>query len=210
MMDHRFHSVEWGPHGERVRTSPAIWRKPLQWARTANGGRPKVFCASLADVFDNKAPNGARNDLFDLIRDTPQLDWQLLTKRPENIIKMLPADWASGWPNVWLGTTTEDQHHFDHRWPILSSVPAAIHFISYEPALGPLTLGDARPDWVICGGESGAGDGTRVMDPEWARSIRDGCAKAGVAFFMKQMTRKRAIPDDLLVRQFPRRDAAHV
>jgi protein gp37 len=114
---------------------------------------------------------------------------------------MLPADWRNGWPNVWLGTTCEDQQHFDRRWPILRDVPAVVHFISYEPALGPLEIGVARPSWIICGGESGGG--ARYMEPAWARALRDECAAAGVAFFMKQMTRKRPIPDDLLVRQFP-------
>jgi protein gp37 len=132
----------------------------------------------------------------------------LLTKRPENIVRMLPADWGAGWFNIWLGTTCEDQEHFDRRWPILRDVPAVIRFISYEPALGPLVIGEARPDWIICGGESGAGDCTSFMEPAWARSVRDECGCAGVAFFMKQMTRKRLIPADLLVRQFPRRAAA--
>jgi protein gp37 len=203
MMDHRYHHVEWGPHGDRIRTSPANWRKPLQWARAANASRPKVFCASLADVFDNKAPAGARGDLWALIRATPGLDWMLLTKRPENIIRMLPADWGDGWSNIWLGTTCEDQEHFERRWPVLRNVPAAIRFISYEPALGPLVIGNAHPDWIICGGESGAGERTRFMDPAWARSIRDQCDSKGIAFFMKQMTKKRPIPDDLLVRQWP-------
>ena len=89
-------------------------------------------------------PSHWRSDLFRLINSTPELDWLLLTKRPENIRKMLPfaieglPEWP--WPNVWLGTTCEDQEHYDHRWPILRRIPAAIHFISYEPALGPLTL----------------------------------------------------------------------
>jgi len=200
-MDHRYGRVQWGPHGQRLRTSDANWRKPRQWAKAVNGMRSRVFCASLADVFDNKAPAGARGDLLDLIRDTPQLDWLLLTKRPENIAKMLPADWGAGWPNVWFGTTCEDQQHFDRRWPILRAVPAAVRFISYEPALGPLAIGSARPDWIICGGESGAG--ARYMDPAWARALRDDCAAAGVGFFFKQMTGKRAIPDDLMVREFP-------
>jgi protein gp37 len=201
----RFHLVEWGPHGKRRRTSEAKWREPLKWAKANIGRRQRVFCASWADVFDNKAPDGARADLFGLIRKTPELDWQLLTKRPENIRKMLPDDWGVGWPNVWLGATMEDQEHFDRRWPILSAVPATIHFVSYEPALSSLVLGDARPDWVICGGESSAQKGKvpRMMEPAWARALRDECAGAGVAFFMKQMTGKKPIPPDLLVRQFP-------
>ena len=206
MMDHRYGRVTWGPHGERLRTSDGNWRKPLQWAKAANEvDRPRVFCASLADVFDNKAPDGARGDLFDLIRATPQLDWLLLTKRPENIRKMLPVDWQDGWANVWLGTTCEDEPHYNRRWPILQAVPAVVRFISYEPAIGPLnprfeTFGS--PDWIICGGESGRG--ARTMPAEWARDMRGYCASAGVAFFMKQMTGKAPIPDDLMVRQFPK------
>ena len=94
----------WGPHAPRKRTSEANWRKPLQWARDAanRGKSARVFCASLADVFDNQVAPAWRVDLFELIRETPQLDWLLLTKRPENIRKMLPLDWMDGYPNVWL------------------------------------------------------------------------------------------------------------
>lgn len=202
MMDHRYKRVTWGPHGERLRTSDANWRKPRQWAKAAGDVRPRVFCASLADVFDNRANPSWRADLFALIDETPQLDWLLLTKRPENIARMVPDDWGvSGYRNVWLGTTCEDQAAFDRRWPILSRVPAPVHFISYEPAIGPLVIGDARPNWIICGGESGATP--RMMDLTWARSLRDECAAAGVAYFFKQTTGKRAIPDDLMVRAFP-------
>jgi protein gp37 len=202
MMDHRYGKVKWGPHGERVRTAPANWRKPLQWAKAAIG-RPRVFCASLADVFDNKAPEGARADLFGLIRQTPQLDWLLLTKRPQNIVKMLPADWGTGYANVWLGTTCEDQKHYDMRWPVLAAVPAAVRFVSYEPAIGALTLPGTGPypDWLICGGESGTG--ARFMRPDWARDIMNQCAEVGTAFFMKQMTSKKPVPEHLMVRQWP-------
>jgi protein gp37 len=93
-----------------------------------------VFCASLADVFDNAVPVSWRADLFDLIRHTPELDWLLLTKRPQNIAKMLPSGWGDGWSNVWLGTTAEDQERYDQRWPQLYRAPAAVKFISYEPA----------------------------------------------------------------------------
>lgn len=207
MMDHRYGRVQWGPHGERKRTSEANWKKPRQWAKAANGTRPRVFCASLADVFDNKVPKEWRADLFNLIRETPELDWLLLTKRPENMRKMLPEDWGDGWLNVWLGTTCEDQERYDHRYPILRDAPAAVHFISYEPAIAPLwlvedKLRDTLPDWIICGGESGPS--ARYMDPLWATSLMVQCESYGVAFFMKQMTGKKPIPDHLMVRQFPR------
>lgn len=204
----RYGWVEWGPHGERKRTSDANWRKPRQWAKAARGTgkRPRVFCASLADVFDNQVPPEWRGDLFDLIAATPELDWLLLTKRPENIARMFPT---GEWPNVWLGTTCEDQERYQRRWPLLAAVNTVpVRFISYEPAIGPL---DPRgislrecfrfPDWLICGGESGPG--ARHMEPQWARDVRDSCEVVRTAFFMKQMTGKKPIPDDLMVRQFP-------
>lgn len=203
----RYGWVEWGPHGERKRTSEANWRKPLQWAKAARrtGKRPRVFCASLADVWDNQVPVQWRRDLFNLIWETPELDWLLLTKRPENIGKMLwPAiGEAELWPwdNVWLGFTAEDQERFDWRWERAKEIPAKVWFVSYEPALGPLFIRPHLPDWIICGGESGPG--ARQMNPAWARDLRDQCAASGVNFFMKQMTGKKPIPADLLVRQFP-------
>jgi protein gp37 len=136
----------WGPHAPRKRTSDRYWKNPLKWNAEAglferrHDHRPRVFCASLADVFDNQVSPSLREDLFELIRECGRLDWLLLTKRPQNILKMLPADWADGYANVWLGMTAEDQPHFDQRWKHLLHVPAAIKFISYEPALGPLRL----------------------------------------------------------------------
>lgn len=198
MMDHRYGRVKWGPHGERKRTSTANWRKPRQWAKAANGTRPRVFCASLADVFDNQVPTEWRSDLFDLIAGTPELDWLLLTKRPEQLQRMFPTGL---WANVWLGTTCEDQAAYDRRWPLLAAMTnVPVRFVSYEPAIGPLYVW-GKPDWIICGGESGPN--RRTMEPVWARTARDECAASGIAFFMKQMTGKAPIPPDLMVRQFP-------
>lgn len=199
----KWNGGEWGPHAPRKRTSEGYWKQPLRWNRLAaeSGVRPRVFCASLADVFDNKAPKGARTDLFALIEDTPNLDWLLLTKRPENIVKMM-----EGWflpKNVWLGTTCEDQVAYDRRWPLLSAIPAVVRFISYEPAIGPLRLHSTgrQPEWLICGGESGPG--ARFMEPAWTAGIKADCAAHDVAFFMKQMTGKKPIPDHLMTREFP-------
>lgn len=213
-MDKRLHRVQWGPHGERKRTSAANWHEPVQWNNRARGfqssfgRRRRVFCASLADVFDNQVPNTWRLDLFDLIRDTTELDWLLLTKRPENIMKMGWPMWAGGGipPNVWLGFTAEDQEHFDRRWPIMREIPAAVRFCSYEPAIGPLTLHTGTTlhglHWLICGGESGHGH--RPMEPEWEQNIRNECRGSGIAYFFKQFAGKRPIPPDFpLVRQFP-------
>lgn len=218
--------TRWGAHADRTRTSPANWRKPLAWDRAAAaaGERHRVFCASLADVFDNHAsilPEW-RDDLWALIRATPHLDWMLLTKRPGNITKMLPEDWGSGYANVWLGCTVVNQEEADRDAVKLFEVPAAVRFLSMEPLLGPVdiakwmhdsdcdyddpNLGDDfclcrhrvmqasfegidlpredGIDLVIVGGESGPG--ARPMHPDWARSLRDQCVAANVAYHFKQ------------------------
>ena len=197
----RFGKVQWGPGAERVLTSDDNWRKPLQWNRAAQqaGERRRVFCASLADVFDNAAPEGARERLWRLIAATPHLDWLLLTKRPQNIEKMLPyhMGWRRGWDHVWLGVSTENQEEFDRRVPLLLNAPCPTRFLSVEPMLGPVNLaryGERqqhplvanRIDWVICGGESGPGP--RPMDLDWARDLRDQCAEFGIPFWFKQQS----------------------
>ncbi|GEP09881.1 phage Gp37/Gp68 family protein [Methylobacterium gnaphalii] len=178
------------PHlweGSRRRTSEENWRKPLKWNRSAAaaGIRYRVFCASLADVFDNQAKEVWRSDLFELIEATPSLDWMLLTKRPQNIAKMVWPRWDAGLPsNVWLGATVEDRKrlaNIDH----LRAVPAAVRFLSIEPLLEDLGEIDLTGiHLVIVGGESGPN--ARPMHPHWARSIREQCVAAGVPFFFKQ------------------------
>jgi protein gp37 len=187
--------VDWGNHPRR-RTTEAYWRAPLKWNDQAyvfqakHQRRQRVFCASLADVFDNQADRDWRCDLFNLIRQCDQLDWQLLTKRPQNIQKMLPSDWGNGYPNVWLGTTAEDADAYRQRVPSLLNVPAAIHFVSYEPAIGPLKRLDIdglSPDWLIIGGESGVrSDLIRPTNPRWAREAILECNRVGIAPFLKQ------------------------
>jgi protein gp37 len=187
--------VQWGNHPRR-RTSASYWMQPLKWNRIAerDGVRRKVFCCSLADVFDNQADPAWRADLWDLIQHTEHLDWLLLTKRPQNIAKMLPdscgwsnRDWP--WPNVWLGTTVENQEEAERRIPLLLSVPAKVHFLSCEPLLGRVHLPAQDTywypiDWVIAGGESGPHARPPMIG--WVRSLRDQCAAAGVPFHFKQ------------------------
>jgi protein gp37 len=195
-----FANSSWGPRGERKRTAEENWKKPAKWNADArefkreHGHRPRVFCASLADVFDNKVPLEWRADLFALIRECRRLDWLLLTKRPQNFLKMLPADWGNGYRNVWLGVTAENQTYFDRRWRILQRIPAVIRFISYEPALGPLRLPRSGPipDWLISGGESGGG--ARPLDPPWIRDIIVDCRALGVVPFHKQWGTYRSNP----------------
>jgi protein gp37 len=144
----------------------------------------------LADVFDNQANVEWRRDLFELIRCCDQIDWQLLTKRPQNIKKMLPRDWGSGYPNVWLGTTAEDAESYQQRVCHLLALPAVVRFVSYEPALGPLGTIKVRgeaPDWIIIGGESGVrADLARPTEPQWARDAIAECRRHSVAPFLKQ------------------------
>jgi protein gp37 len=217
--DQRRHFVEWGPHGKRRRTT-STWGDPVRYNENAAefhtiyNRRQRIFCASIADVFDNQAPNEWRADLWRLIRETPAVDWQLLTKRPQNIVKMLPPDWGDGYANVWLGTSTEDELHYRVRWPILVHIPAVVHFISYEPALGPLgpiDIGERLPDWIICGGESGPDP--RPMSLDWARDVRDQCAAAHIAFFFKQnggsgSKKGGALLDGREHHEWPRREEA--
>ena len=149
----RFHGgVNWGPRAYRRRTSEATWHKPLRWQKKAakfmekHGRKQRVFCASLADVFDNSAPGIWRRDLWDLIRACPDLDWLLLTKRPQNMARMLPDDWGTGWPHVWLGTSAGTQKTADTNIPHLLATPAAVRFVSAEPLLERVDFTNLRDD----------------------------------------------------------------
>ena len=135
--------------GERKRTAPSTWLAPLKWQRGAaaffakHGRRQRVFCASLADVFDNQVPVEWRMDLFKLIADTPGLDWLLLTKRVGNVMPMCSGDslmFDVLRDRVWLGATIANQAEADRDIPKLLAVPAAVRFLSMEPLLGPVDL----------------------------------------------------------------------
>lgn len=209
LMDHRYHRVQWGPHGTRVRTSPQNWRGPLAWQRKhhefhrVHGRRRRVFCASLSDVFDRRAPQPWRDDLWETVEQCDAMDWLILTKRPENIPGMIPAKWRAALPaHIWLGITGENQVTLERRMAALGAVKASVHFVSYEPALGPIDLSTVPlPSWVICGGESGSGH--RDMPVEWAESIKLQCNARGIPFLMKQMAGKKPIPQHLISNEFP-------
>lgn len=206
--------VRWGAGQPRHRTKASTWNRVHRWNAQAlqDGVLPRVFCASLSDVFDNEVPVQWRLDLFQLIAECQQLDFLLLTKRIGNVMKALrdisdlPPDdsyaagqllarrWLDGEPpaNVWLGATICNQEEADRDVPKLLGTPAALRFLSMEPLLGPVKLNplhiqhDSLPtvDWVIVGGESGPF--ARPMRPDWVRSLRDQCCAAGVAFLFKQ------------------------
>ena len=182
-LDRRTGGKHWGP-GTKPRTlSDNNWHKPLKWNKAT--ARRKVFCGSMCDWADKNAPEGQRARLWELIRATPRLDWQLLTKRAANIADCLPTDWGGGYSNVWLGVTVEDIKHGLPRIERLRAIPARVRFLSIEPLLenlGPIDL--AGIHWVIVGGESGPG--ARPMQPGWARAICRQCEAAGVPFFFKQ------------------------
>ncbi|MCE9610240.1 MAG: phage Gp37/Gp68 family protein [Chthoniobacter sp.] len=180
--------AQWGKGKPRQHTGKQLWQQPIKWnAQAAQAGkRSRIFCASLADVFDVEVQNEWREELWALIRKTPHLDWLLLTKRPENFRKMLPNDWRDGWPNVCLMTSVEDQLRAG-RIEHLITTPARYRALSMEPLLGPVKLKSAwlkELDWIIAGGESGGG--ARPMHPQWVRDLRDQCRAAIVKFLFKQ------------------------
>jgi protein gp37 len=197
----------WGVDAPRREFLDQHWNAPLRWNRVARERQQpaRVFCASMADVFDKNAPDGARPRLWELIRQTPYLRWLLLTKRIGNAPSMLPPDWDRGYANVWVGISVVTQKEADRDIPKLEDIPAARRFLSCEPLLEHIDLKFMRRaygfpkhitstgkcvglplglDWVIAGGESGPD--ARPMHPAWARSLRDQCEQAGVPFLFKQ------------------------
>lgn len=189
-----------------VRTTKAKWRDPIRRQRqlAMTGRTARVFTCSWSDWF-HEAADEWRPEAWTVIKACSNIDFQILTKRPRRILNNLPADWGTGYPNVWLGVSVERE---DYLWRVeeLTKVPAAIRFISAEPLLGPLQLDLHGLDWVIVGGESGPG--YRRMDPEWARQIRHQCQAAGVSLFFKQQSGRLPGADPYLdgerIQEYPR------
>jgi protein gp37 len=186
-----------------IRSKPPTFNAPLKWAEPEI-----VFTASWSDWFIREADDW-RAEAWDIIRRTPHLFYLVFTKRPQNIPDRLPPDWGSGYPNVMLVVTTENQEEADRRIPKILRIPAAYRGISAEPLLGPMDIEpylwpqciatkeehdrdhdhglwcDERSlDWVVVGGESGPR--SRPMHPDWVSSIRDQCRQSSVPFFFKQ------------------------
>ncbi len=198
-----------------VRFNEGWLHQPLRWKRPR-----RIFVCAHGDLFHEDVPEDWIDRIFAIMAATPRHTYQVLTKRPDRMADYLGtshkrldfqefADFrfvTFPLPNVWLGTSVEDNQRASERIPALLRCRAAVRFISFEPLLGPiytdfLAVVDGGIDWVIVGGESGPG--ARSMNPDWARVLRGDCEAAGVAFFMKQMARKAEIPDDLMIRQFP-------
>jgi protein gp37 len=247
----RYHWTDkWGPQGTRrkVKAMPLSgWNKQYWMECTSCGWRGKmitspecpvcglpalrptrqrVFVNSLSDLFEDlQEVLPWRNEFFAMTQMYSNLDYLLLTKRPENIARFSPHDWNQfGWPNnIWLGVSVENQARADERIPLLLKVPAAVHWLSVEPMLelvdlvqavnkldwlDPASLKPGGIDWVVVGGESGPG--CRPMDVKWARSVRDQCRRAGVPYYFKQIggypdrrEKLEDLPRDLKIREWP-------
>lgn len=186
-MDKRTGGNHWGVGTKPRAMSDNNWKNPMKWQKKAKeaGIQHKVFCGSMCDWCDKNAPAGQRDRLWEMIKNTPNLSWQLLTKRAPNIKKYLPEDWNDGYENVWLGVSCGDRKHGLPRVDVLRDIPAKVRFLSVEPLiedLGKINLEGIH--WVIVGGESGFG--CRPMNIDWVKSIKEQCEDAGVAFFYKQ------------------------
>lgn len=223
---HRYALPLWGLDAERRVTTDAYWRQPLRWNRLAQeaGERHRVFCASMADVFEVRADLAApRARLARLIEVTPALDWLLLTKRPETMARIAREEmgWAEDWPaNVWAGTSVEDQDAADERIPALMTVPASLHFLSCEPLLERIDLRrhlergavcecdgprECEGGWIRCNAGwrrpqwvivgGESGPHARPFGLNWARDIRGQCKVAGASFFMKQIGARHGTRD---------------
>jgi protein gp37 len=177
---------QYGHDPSVIRRSKTRFREPLRWAEPRH-----VFTCSWSDWFHPGADEW-RDEAWEVVRATPHLTYQILTKRPELIADRLPEDWGDGYSNVWLGVSVENSR-FTWRARALVGVPAAIRFVSAEPLLGSL-FSDARNrepldldgiDWLIVGGESGPH--ARPMELEWAHELAAACEVAGTAFFVKQL-----------------------
>lgn len=206
------------------RTKDPTFYLPIKLSKRFTGDEPftdrLVFTCSLSDFFI-KQGDGVRWQLWQIIKETPNLIYQILTKRPERILQNLPDDWGAGYPNVWLGTSTEDQKTFDERVPILAQVPARVRFLSIEPILGPVDVEGSisKIDWVIIGGESGGKNQFRPASLSWFESIVSSCRSADVPVFVKQVGTHLAkeigskdfhggqideFPESIRVRQWPK------
>lgn len=174
----RFRGVPGHPYeqGFDLKLWPDRLDLPSRWKRSR-----LVFVNSMSDLFHPGVPDWFIHSVFDTMRRAGHHTYQVLTKRPDRVSEM--SDDLTWLPNVWFGTSVENQR-FTSRIDNLRKTGAAVKFLSCEPLLGPLDLDLDGIDWVIVGGESGPR--SRPMKLEWARSVRDQCRAAGVAFFFKQ------------------------
>ena len=170
--------IRYGQEPMNVVRSKTTFNDPLSWQTPT-----LIFTCSWSDWFI-EAADAWREEAWNIIRQTPLHTYQILTKRPERILKNLPDDWYDGWDNVWIGVSIENQKYV-FRKDMLVSVPSKVRFLSVEPLLGPVDLGSLKGiHWVITGGESGPG--ARPMNPKWAIDIKNQCLASNVPYFHKQ------------------------
>jgi protein gp37 len=222
--------ILWGPGNPRHRTAKANWDQALRWNKQAPdtefAGRKgfwPVFVNSLSDMGDNEVPQAWRDDAWALMKATPNLTWIIVTKRIGNLAKMLPADWGTGYPNVWMLITVVTQAEADRDIPKLLHIPAVLHGLSIEPQMEAIQIerididghsevyplagttgcedddGAPMPDlpalgWVINGGESDQqSHKAREYNLDWGLSLAVATEKHSVPFFMKQLGHKPVI-----------------
>lgn len=157
--------------------SPRTWKEPKM-----------IFTCSLSDFFLMEADQW-RHELWDIIKNTPHHTYQILTKRPERILQSLPPDWGQGYPNVWIGTSVENQKLADERLPIIASIPAVCRWISAEPLLEPIDLSNYIKiiDWICVGGESAFDYNYSECKIEWIENIVRQGKKNNIPVFVKQL-----------------------
>jgi len=191
-------------HSDKLRV-PYRWRNPRQ-----------VFVCSMGDLFHENVSLDERDSIFGIMTSANSHIYQILTKRPQEMFNyylllneeikrtyMCPPTTMCTLRHIQIGVSVENQRRVDERIPILLDIPAAVRFISYEPALEAVDFSKYLYgiSWIIAGGETG--QHARPADPDWFRNVRDQCRAAGVPFFMKQMSDKQPIPEDLMIRQYP-------
>jgi protein gp37 len=191
-------------HEDRLE-QPLHWKKPRM-----------IFVNSMSDLFHEDVPFGFIHKVFYRMKSTPQHTYQILTKRPERmlafVIDFVPLLKFEPLKNVWLGVSVENQKTANERIPLLLQTPAAVKWISAEPLLEQIGIREyltdggipsmGKLDWVVVGGESG--QNKRPFNPDWARSLRDECKMMQIPFFMKQIDKIIPIPEDLLIREYPK------
>lgn len=186
-LDKRTGGDYWNPKNKPRLTKTANWNKVLKWDEQAEieNRRHRVFCGSMMDWCDKDAPEGALDELWWHIRATPNLDWQLLTKRATLIQQRLPDDWGEGYENVWLGVTAENAEHGSRRIEALKNIPAKVRFVSAEPLLEDISETNLEGiNWLIIGGESGSN--CRPMQPHWVTNLISSAIEHDVAVWFKQ------------------------